>query len=82
MRTFPQINKSQWLNFIANWVLLPFLVACVCGDGTRQMGEDCDDGNLDDADDCTSQCKVPPPPHTHTHAHTIKMSKGLGIHCN
>ena len=25
--------------------MLPFLVACVCGDGTRQMGEDCDDGN-------------------------------------
>ena len=28
----------------------------VCGNGERELGEDCDDGNTSDADDCTSQC--------------------------
>ena len=28
-----------------------------CGDGTVDAGEDCDDGNQDDTDACTSSCK-------------------------
>ncbi len=30
--------------------------AGICGDGTVDAGEVCDDGNLDDMDDCTSKC--------------------------
>ncbi|MCY0988650.1 DUF4215 domain-containing protein [Nannocystis sp. ILAH1] len=30
----------------------------VCGDGVVEGGEDCDDGNLDDTDACTSACTV------------------------
>jgi cysteine-rich repeat protein len=28
----------------------------VCGDGIRQLGEGCDDGNVDEADACTNAC--------------------------
>ena len=28
----------------------------VCGDGVRQLGEACDDGNVEDADSCTNTC--------------------------
>jgi cysteine-rich repeat protein len=29
-----------------------------CGDGTRQEGEECDDGNTNDFDGCSSDCKA------------------------
>jgi cysteine-rich repeat protein len=32
--------------------------AAVCGDGIRQDGEECDDGDQDDTDGCTSACEV------------------------
>ena len=31
--------------------------AFACGDGVRQAGEQCDDGNADDGDACTNRCK-------------------------
>ncbi|MBL9024382.1 MAG: hypothetical protein JNL21_19460 [Myxococcales bacterium] len=31
----------------------------VCGNGVVEAGEDCDDGNLDELDACTTTCKVP-----------------------
>ncbi len=31
-----------------------------CGDGVRQDGEDCDDGNNVDDDECNNSCKLPP----------------------
>jgi cysteine-rich repeat protein len=31
--------------------------AFTCGDGVRQAGEQCDDGNTDDGDACTNGCK-------------------------
>jgi cysteine-rich repeat protein len=30
--------------------------ATVCGNGVTEVGEDCDDGNLDNADGCTTAC--------------------------
>jgi cysteine-rich repeat protein len=33
-------------------------ITTVCGDGIRQLGEACDDGNLDDDDGCSSACEV------------------------
>jgi cysteine-rich repeat protein len=30
----------------------------VCGDGTRDSGEECDDGNLTDGDGCSSTCRL------------------------
>jgi cysteine-rich repeat protein len=30
----------------------------VCGNGLREVGEDCDDGNQDPTDGCTAACKV------------------------
>ncbi|HVH99592.1 MAG TPA: DUF4215 domain-containing protein [Enhygromyxa sp.] len=35
---------------------LPGCVENGCGDGDPGPGEDCDDGNADDTDDCTTQC--------------------------
>ncbi len=32
-------------------------VSASCGDGQPQTGEECDDGNVDDTDGCTSACK-------------------------
>ncbi len=34
----------------------------VCGDGTMDAGESCDDGNTVDDDACANDCTVPPPP--------------------
>lgn len=31
-----------------------------CGNGVKEEGEDCDDGNDDDADACTNECKKTP----------------------
>jgi len=33
-----------------------------CGDGTQDATEDCDDGNLQDGDGCSSECLVEPTP--------------------
>ena len=30
-----------------------------CGNGTKEFGEDCDDGNTDDSDECTNECTLP-----------------------
>ncbi len=32
--------------------------AQVCGNGVQELGEQCDDGNLDDEDGCNRQCQV------------------------
>ena len=34
----------------------------VCGDGIQNGGEQCDDGNTDDADACKNDCTLPPAP--------------------
>ena len=31
-----------------------------CGDGRREIGEECDDGNTEDDDGCSSECEVEP----------------------
>ncbi|MBO4349834.1 MAG: DUF4886 domain-containing protein, partial [Proteobacteria bacterium] len=36
----------------------PEEIEIVCGDGSLAEGEDCDDGNTDDGDGCTSDCHV------------------------
>src|ERR1700744_4823589 len=30
----------------------------LCGNGVKDPGEDCDDGNQVDTDDCTNECKL------------------------
>lgn len=30
----------------------------ICGNGTVELGEECDDGNLDDGDGCTTECTI------------------------
>lgn len=34
----------------------PFCLSATCGNGTTEMGEECDDNNADDDDGCTSRC--------------------------
>jgi len=46
--------------------------AAVCGNGVVQAGEECDDGNTDDADSCLRTCETPAvfvasDPHIHGH---------------
>ena len=36
--------------------VLPMQAQNVCGNGTRESGEDCDDGNLYNADGCSASC--------------------------
>ncbi len=36
----------------------PGMAAAVCGDGTVDTGEQCDDGNLADGDCCSSTCRL------------------------
>ena len=31
-----------------------------CGDGSRDVGEECDDGGVIDADGCSAKCSVEP----------------------
>ena len=38
----------------------------MCGNGTKETGEDCDDGNTLDCDECPSNCKTAPPDCTAT----------------
>jgi cysteine-rich repeat protein len=33
-------------------------VPSLCGNGTQDRGEQCDDGNASNNDDCTNQCKA------------------------
>jgi cysteine-rich repeat protein len=35
-----------------------FKTYTLCGNGTRDLGEECDDGNRDDSDGCTNACAV------------------------
>ena len=32
--------------------------APVCGNGEKELGEQCDDGNADDGDDCSNRCRL------------------------
>ncbi len=32
----------------------------ICGNGVQELGEDCDDGNLDDGDTCPNDCTLTP----------------------
>src|SRR5215831_6689960 len=41
----------------ATGVQLTCVIADVCGNGIQEVGEECDDGNLDDTDGCLSSCK-------------------------
>jgi cysteine-rich repeat protein len=34
-------------------------LSCTCGDGAVDPGEQCDDGDMDSTDGCTSKCKLP-----------------------
>jgi len=36
------------------------IVPCVCGDGVKTTSEECDDGNLQDGDGCSSICMIEP----------------------
>lgn len=45
-------------------------LAGMCGNGIVETGEECDDGNYNDDDDCTSSCR------------TNECSTGGGIDCN
>jgi cysteine-rich repeat protein len=38
---------------------LSFPSAQVCGNGTIELGEECDDGNVDGGDGCTATCLIP-----------------------
>ena len=35
-----------------------FCAAAGCGNGTQDRGEECDDGDLDDSDECTAACTI------------------------
>ncbi len=51
-RTAQPIEQCQW----ASWSACQ--PAATCGDGRVDAGEDCDDGNLNDNDACTSVCRA------------------------
>lgn len=34
------------------------VVKLACGDGYKMAGEECDDGNMDKGDGCTTKCKI------------------------
>ncbi|GIW40416.1 MAG: hypothetical protein KatS3mg076_0993 [Candidatus Binatia bacterium] len=50
----------------ANWVSASVSVVLLssCGDGIlcRECGEECDDGNQEDGDGCSAECRLPPTP--------------------
>jgi cysteine-rich repeat protein len=41
------------------WWISPLAPAGMCGDGIRQQGEQCDDGNQNSRDDCLADCVQP-----------------------
>lgn len=38
-----------------------YVICNVCGDGVLDVDEECDDGNTNDGDGCTSQCVMEDP---------------------
>jgi cysteine-rich repeat protein len=59
----PVIAGSASISPAPSLVLDPSLPACavsvaVCGDGTRQAGEECDDGNTTACDGCSAVCRI------------------------
>lgn len=43
---------------LGSFAVIYDLTAPGCGDGIRQVGEECDDSNNDDFDGCNANCKV------------------------
>ncbi|MFA7682325.1 MAG: DUF4215 domain-containing protein, partial [Candidatus Peribacteraceae bacterium] len=40
--------------------IIPDIPTAICGNGTQELGEECDDGNLANGDGCTSSCTEEP----------------------
>src|SRR5262249_2178281 len=54
----------------------------VCGDGVRDPGERCDDGNTDDGDCCTTDCQTAAPNGTRcddANACTVDRSRSVDV---
>ena len=51
-------KKNQAGHFKAVDAFAPARCEAICGNGEIELGEECDDGNLDDTDGCTSECVV------------------------
>lgn len=60
-KTAPIIAPTAVLTPLAVVELVPTMSAC-CGNGQRDTGEACDDGNLDYCDGCGGTCAVEPTP--------------------
>jgi cysteine-rich repeat protein len=52
--------------------------AAVCGDGQRDSGERCDDGNAVDGDGCSRQCQIEPPRRVEVPVKTIESLRVSG----
>ena len=48
----PFIDHPEWAECLFNDICLG------CGDGVIDLGEECDDGDTDDGDGCSSSCTV------------------------
>jgi cysteine-rich repeat protein len=43
---------------VDGWTLMLCVAPSFCGDGTTNAGEECDDGNTDNADNCSNLCVI------------------------